>query len=119
MKKLSKNDLKLKGSKVTRLNGNGEEIQNAQPNEEDYAETVMNEKTDCKTETFNTHCLCFTQGELGCEQSKDCPHTESGGEICCAETLDDDPACVVDTNDGCIVPIEESEEIACNDTEVC
>lgn len=114
MKKLSKNDLKLKGQVVTGLNETVD-VSNDNP-ERGLTEDGVER---CIPDTFYSNCLCYTLGELGCEQSKDCPHTESGGEICCAETLDDDPACVVDTNDGCIVPIEESEEIACNDTEGC
>lgn len=114
MKKISKDDLKLKGQVVTGLN----ETVDGSQNDPKRGQTEEGEER-CKTDTFYSECLCYTQGELGCVQSRQCPDTESGGEICCAETLDDVKTCVVETADGCIVPTIESEDVACNDTEYC
>lgn len=114
MKKISKNDLKLKGQVVTGLNETVD-VSNNNP-ERGLTEDGVER---CIPDTFYSNCLCYTLGELGCVQSRECPYTESGGEICCAETMDAAKTCVVETADGCIAPTIESEDLACNDTEVC
>ncbi|MBO4814383.1 MAG: hypothetical protein J5523_05435 [Muribaculaceae bacterium] len=114
MKKISKDDLKSKIQVVTGLN---ETVDGSQNNPERGLTEDGVER--CIPDTFYSNCLCYTLGELGCVQSRNCPQTESGGDICCADTLDDVKTCVAETHDGCLAPTIESEDLACNDTEGC
>lgn len=117
MKKLSKDDLKLKGQVVTGLNETVDSSLKMQDNGNERGETD-GAAVQCNPDTFNSECLCFTQGELGCIQSKNCPYTESGGEICCVETFEHNDNCVVDTNMNCNNPTN-SVLILCPETVEC